>query len=43
MLLATAVWLLAFVGLLLWMNWDSFPDPNDETPDYGGRPSRTKP
>jgi hypothetical protein len=40
MLLATAVWVLAFVGLLLWMNWDSFPDPNEESPEGGSRPLR---
>jgi hypothetical protein len=43
MLLATAVWLLAFVGLLIWMNFDSFPDPNEDSGDVSDVPSRPQP
>jgi hypothetical protein len=42
MLLATAVWLLAFVGLLLWMNWDSLPDPHEDPSDAGDASSRPR-
>jgi hypothetical protein len=40
MMLTTAIWLLAFVGLLIWMNFDSLPDPHEETCDVSGGPSR---
>jgi hypothetical protein len=35
MFLATALWLLAFLALLIWMNFDSFPDPNEDSSNIG--------
>jgi hypothetical protein len=39
MMLATAVWLLAFLGLLIWMNFDSLPDPHEDSGKAGDVPS----
>jgi hypothetical protein len=38
MMLATALWVLAFVGLLIWMNFDSLPDPHEDAGDAPSRP-----